>query len=122
MGERLTGFRFSESWRVRRGGRLIYADALRLVGPEALHAAAGLDGGVASAVFLHVAPGAPDRLDAARALLDSAEIEGVEAGASAWDGLLSARFAACDGAALRRALTAFLTGYRAVPPPRVWRL
>ncbi len=125
MGERLEDFRFAEHWRVRRGGRLVYADALRAEGGAALAAEAGLRGFVASAAFLHAAPGAPDRLDLARGLIDSAAAAGdgaLTAGASAWDGLLTVRFAARDGAALRAALALFLTGYRDAPLPRVWSL
>ena len=32
MGERITGLSFVDQWRVRRDGKLVYADALRLAG------------------------------------------------------------------------------------------
>lgn len=114
-----------ESWRLRREGRLVWADGLRLVGPIArLLDRRGLGSGaraVASVVF--VAQDAADWLGRARHWLAEA---GGRASASARDGLLLARFLAADGFTLRRDLGAFVTALRAavagLPPclPRVW--
>ncbi len=119
MGERITRAGLADHWRIRRGGRLVYADSLRLVGPVADLAArpALLGPNRAAASLVYVAPDAEARLAAARALLPA---EG--AGASAWNGLLSVRLVCGDGAALRSALIRFLTGFRAAPLPRVWSL
>ena len=68
------------------------------------------------ATLVHVAPDAEARLDAVRAAL-----EGYEAGASAWRGMLLARIVASDGACLRAAIVSCLDrlrGGRALP--RVW--
>jgi urease accessory protein len=122
MGETVREARFRDGWRLRRGGRLIWADGLRLVGPAAEIAgqAACLGGGIATATLVHAAPAAQARLDDLRGLI--AGHEGVEAGASAFEGLVVARLVARDGFALRRALVAALTGLRGAQPPRVWRL
>jgi urease accessory protein len=110
-----------DQWRVRRGGRLVFADGLRLDGQVASRLArpALLAGGCAAATVLLVAPDAESRLDAARAALDGAPAEG---GVSAWDGLLASRLAAQDGAALRTTVVALLAALRGGRPlPRVWQ-
>lgn len=125
MGETVREGLLSDHWRLRRGGRLVFADALRLTAPidQALARAACAGGALASATLLYAAPDAEARREAARAQV--AEIEaatGAAAGVSAWDGMLSARFLAGSGAQLRRALFQFLEGFRGAPLPRVWRL
>ena len=94
-GEDKIEARFLDRWRVRRAGRLVFAEALRLA-----NAAADLDrpavgrGARAIATSLYAAPGAPDRLadlrEAIAALAAEAAGE-LDAGASAFDGLLVAR-------------------------------
>ena len=113
---------FEDRWRIRRDGRLVYAETVRLAGPIASAPAtvrASRPARRRSATFLHVAPDAEARLDEARAAL----VPGAscEAGASAWNGLLVVRFCASDrpGAAPRRSL-AFCLAFRQAPLPRVW--
>ncbi|MEE3101727.1 MAG: urease accessory protein UreD [Pseudomonadota bacterium] len=122
MGETVREAAFRDRWRLRVGGELVWADALRLVGPVADIAArpACFGGGIAAATLVHAAPGAPARLAELRGLLSGHA--GVEAGASALDGLVAARLVARDGRALRRALIAVLSRFRAGPPPRVWTM
>jgi urease accessory protein len=117
-GEQVTQGLLEDTWRVRRAGRLVYADTLRLDGPvsELLARPAIAGGNAALATFLHVAPDAALRLDEARGLLDGA---GCACGASAWNGLLAVRFLAPDIGTLRRTATGFLTGFLG-PLPRVW--
>lgn len=119
MGETLTGGALSDQWRIRRAGRLVHAEALRIT-PGALAGTATLGGARALATLVHVAPEAEARRDAARALL--ADLAGVEAAASARDGVLVLRFLAADNAPLRAALIRFLMAFRAGPLPRVWSL
>ncbi len=121
MGETLTHALFSDQWRIRRDGKLIHAEALRLSGDlaPALNGPAALNGARAFATLIHAAPDACDRLDEARALLGADQ---VTAAASARDGVLIVRFLGPDAAALRAALTAFLTAFRRAAPPRVWAL
>ncbi len=75
-------------------------------------------GARATALLVHVAPDAEARLDAVRDALAA-----VEAGASAWNGLLVARILAPDSATLRREVVsalAVLRGTRTLP--RVWMI
>ncbi|MDQ0315088.1 urease accessory protein UreD [Amorphus orientalis] len=117
-GETVSRGGLRDRWRLWRDGRLAYADDFRLAEPipDAAGGIATLGGGRAVASLVWAAPDAEARLDEMRAALD---LEGVAAGASAWDGLLSARLVAGDAAPLRRAVAAavtILTGRL----PRVW--
>jgi urease accessory protein len=119
MGETVRRGSLRDDWRVRRGGRLIHAEALRLEGEIAAAAArpATLDGARAFATLLLVAPEAEARLDATRAAL------GAAGGASAWNGKIVARAVAPDGLALRRAVVPALAALRdGRPLPRFWSL
>jgi urease accessory protein len=120
MGERVTTGTLSDQWRIRRGGRLVHAEALHAAGDLAAATAgpATMAGGRALATLVHAAPGADARLDAARALL--APLEGVVAAASAKPDLLILRFLAAEARPLRAALVRFLTAFRPLPLPRVW--
>ncbi len=120
MGETLQLVALSDHWRIRRGGRLAYADALRFNAPTLqTRSAATLGGHRALATLLYVAPDAEARLSQARSLLP---FPGVEAAASAWNGLLTLRFLAPDAQPLRAALISFLTRFRGRPLPRVWQM
>jgi urease accessory protein len=118
--ERLTSGFFEDRWRIRRGGRLVYADTLRLEGPIAdlLQKPSVGNGARALATLIHVAPDAEARLEDARECL--AAIGGCEAAASAWNGLLAVRFCAVTVEALRAAAIPFLLAFRGEPLPRVW--
>lgn len=123
MGETVRSGHFVDQWRLRRDGRLVHAEALRLSGDFApLAGPALLAGARAGATLVHLAPGADDRLDAARALLAAAADPAVAAAASAKPGLLILRFLAPDHAPLRATLARFLAAFRGAPPPRVWNL
>jgi len=117
MGEAMNHGHYSDRWRVRRGGRLIYADTARLDGAIAakLAAAAVIAGGIAIATVL-IAPAADDKLAAVRAL---GETFIGEVGISAWNGIAVARLCAKDGAALRHDLIAVLAAL-GTPVPRLW--
>ena len=118
MGESVQDARLRDLIEVRRGGRLVLHDAVRLDGPvqAVLDRRASGGGARAVATLVHAAPDAGARLDALRAAL-----QGWDAGASAWDGLLVARVVATDGACLRRAVVAGLNALRdGRPLPRVW--
>ena len=125
-GERMDEGLFEDTWRVRRDGRLTYADAVRLDGPIAERLArAAIGGGAgACATLLDLSPKAEGRLDEARARLDAAGANGsgpVEAGASAWNGHLALRLLAPDVSRLRAVAARFLEAYRGAPLPRVWQ-
>ncbi len=120
MGELVRALRLADTIRVRRAGRLILHDAIRLAGDAAtlLDRPAMAGGAAAVATLVHVAPDAETRLDALRAAW--AEAPG-ETGASAWNGMLVGRIVAADGARLRGCVTAGLAALRGGRPlPAVW--
>lgn len=120
MGEVLGEGLVEDRWRIRRGGRLAFAENLRLSGPlDGLMRRPAVGGGArAVATFVHLAPDAEARLEQARdALADAVS----DCGASAWSGMLVLRFAAAEPACLRADLARFLNRFRAVPLPRVWQ-
>jgi urease accessory protein len=108
-----------DRWRIRRDGKLSFAEDMRLDGNPArlLGAKASGNGARALATILHVAPDAERRLDEARDLLAGASSE---CGASAWNGMLLVRLLSRDAQALRADLVRFLEGFRGAPMPRSW--
>jgi urease accessory protein len=119
MGETMRHGLLRDTIRIHRAGYLLLHDAMRLAGDIAATLArpAVAAGARAVATLVLVAPDAEARLADVRSAL-----EGTEAGASAWDGMLLARLLAADAAALRRmvsAALAVLRGPRSLP--RVWR-
>jgi len=117
MGETVRRGTLRDRWRIRRGGKLAFADELRLAGEVRAIAARAplLAGAAAFASLLLISPDAETRLAAVRDAL------GPQGGASAFDGMLFARVAAPDGMSLRRALLPALAALRGgEPAPRVW--
>ena len=114
-GERAENARLLETWRVRRDGRLAWADGLRLTpGSAARDAPAGFDGNAALATVIYAGPDAGDRLAAAREILAGHARDEVRAGVSHLAGLLLVRVLAPNGAALRRTVAGFWADFRAV--------
>ena len=122
-GERIADGLFADTWRVRRAGRLVYADTFALEGPisELLERPAIGGGARSCATLLDVSDGAEARLEEARATLAEAGIRGVEAAASAWNGHLVVRALSDAVGPLRGLVARFLAGYRGLPMPRVWQ-
>jgi len=186
MGEEVARGRLSDVIRIRRRGRLLLHDAVRLEGPIAAHLArpAVARGARAMATLVHVAPDAEGSVERVRTALSTLAADPgphnivmpgrdpgihvlpsrtkvvacpqagllpdpwdgriksghdeavmaldascgrggspgqVEAGASAWDGMLVARILAPDGATLRAAIVAGLHALRGGRMlPRVW--
>jgi urease accessory protein len=118
MGESVAGGSLVDRWRVRRGGRLLHAEAVRLDGEVAakLAQAAVAKGGVAVANVLLV-PGDDAMVAAVR---DASRHCRGEVGASAWNGIAVVRLAAPDGAALRHDLARVLATIRGGRLPRLW--
>ena len=118
MGETVTRGKLVDRWRVRREGRLVFAETLRL--DEAIsdklaeRAIAG--GGVALATVLMV-PGEEAAVAAVRELDD--KFAG-EVGISAWNGIAVARLCAADGARLRHDLMLVLSAVDGHALPRLW--
>jgi urease accessory protein len=117
MGESVDEGALFDHWRVRRGGKLIYAESVRLDGAIAgrLGEPAVAKGGIAVATVL-IVPGDDAAVEKVRALQD--RFIG-EVGASAWNGIAAVRLCAADGAALRHDLVHVMTAVRGTLP-RIW--
>ncbi|MEO6339081.1 MAG: urease accessory protein UreD [Caulobacteraceae bacterium] len=119
-GETVREAKLRDSWRIVREGRLIYADAQHLEGPvdRMMDRSAIGAGARAMAVVMMVSDRAGALLGVARDALSGAQ---GRAAASAWNGLLIARFLAPDGMTLRGDLIPLLVALRGGRPlPRVW--
>lgn len=123
-GERMSYGQLFDRWRIRRGGRLVYADGLHLDGDIAatLDRRAIAGGSAALATILLVAPDAEGRLEAVREALNLPDElpEKLDAGASAWDGMLSVRLLARDGAIVEAAIRRIICQLGVADPPRIW--
>lgn len=122
MGETVRRVWLRDGWRIWRGDRLIYADAFNLGGEasELLARAPTLQGHLAFANLIHVGPRAETELQQVR---DSLAGCGCVCGASAWNGILSVRAVARDGATLRQAVARALGIIRGnLALPRVWQV
>lgn len=119
MGECVGAGSFEDCWRIRRGGKLVFADTTRLNGKieQLLRQRAVAAGHSCIATILHIAPNAEARLEVAR----TAFPDEVEAGASAFEGVLVVRMIAPDSFPLRRAILDVLNAIGA-PPPRAFSL
>jgi urease accessory protein len=118
MGERMQSGAFIDRWRLRRGGRLVFAETVRLEGDigEKLARPAVAKGGVAIGTAL-IVPGDEALVQHIRELAASF---GGEVGISAWNGFAMARFCAQDAARLRADMIAVLGRASTSPLPRLW--
>jgi len=116
MGERVEQGELLDRWRLRLGGRLIFAESVRLSGAIARNLAepAAAAGGCAIATVL-LAPGGEPQVAAVRAQDFSGEV-----GISTWNGIGVARLVARDGAALRHDLVRVLAALDCGPLPKLW--
>jgi urease accessory protein len=118
MGEALREGRLIDRWRVRREGRLIFAETIHLDGAIAdklaLRAIAAGNSAIATVL---IAPAGEAQVASIRGLSDRF---GGEVGASSWNGLAVVRFCAEDSATLRHDLTMVLTTLSPHPLPRLW--
>ena len=119
MGETVTSGSIRDRWRIRRNGRLIFADDLRLAGDVAalIGRPAVLGRNTAFSTLLYCG-GAPGRfLDQLRDVL------GDFGAASAFDGKLLARIACPDGMSLRTVLIEAIGVMQdGRPLPRIWHV
>jgi urease accessory protein len=118
MGEQMREGSFVDRWRLRRGGRLVFAETVRLDGDIAAKLAQGAiaKGGAAIGTAL-IAPGDAALVDRIR---ETAGAFGSEVGLSAWNGFAMARFCAQDTARLRADMMAVLGRASELPLPRLW--
>jgi urease accessory protein len=118
MGERMRRGEFVDRWRLRRGGKLVFAETMRLDGDigEKLARSAVARGGAAIGTAL-IAPGDEVLVERIRAL---SETFGGEVGISCWNGFAMARFCAQDAARLRADMMAVLGRASGSALPRLW--
>jgi urease accessory protein len=108
--EKISHISFRDGWRIRVGGKLIYADDIALEGVPPVSKAT-LNGATAMATLVYVGPDCETKRDDLRSIC----------AASAWNGKLVARLLAKDGFTLRKTLIpalAVLAG--ADNLPKVW--
>lgn len=117
MGERVEQGEFVDRWRLRRGGKLVLAETVRLDGDigAKLGRPAIAKGGAAIGTAL-IVPGDEALVERIREASDS--FSG-EVGISAWNGFAMARFCAQDAARLRADMMAVLARTGAALP-RLW--
>lgn len=123
MGETVERGALHDRWRIRRDGRLIFAEDLWLDRAVAATLArpAIASGARAIATILAAGPEHLARLDELRALLtEDAACAEVEAGAGIVSGLLAIRLLSRDAQALRRALVMLLGHVTGRALPRTW--
>jgi len=115
MGETVEQGAFTDRWRIRRDGRLVFAETLRLDGRIAQRLGEpAIAGGAGAVATVLAVPGDESRIAPVRAQTFCGEV-----GVSAWNGLAVARLCAKDGAMLRRDLGAVLAALGAALP-RLW--
>ena len=124
-GERFSRGRLHDAWRVRRAGRLVWADAFRLEGDvgRLIEHPAGCDGAAALATLFYAADDAASWLEAARDFLQNCACR---AAATVVNGVLLARLIGREAGAVREGLAHLAASLRAaiagLPArlPRVW--
>lgn len=116
MGETVREGSLTDRWRLRRDGKLVFAETLRLDGAiaDTLARPAVANNGAAIATIL-VAPADDALVERLRAVECSGEV-----GISAWNGFALARLCAPDGAALRRDIVALLAALDRGTLPKLW--
>ncbi|MBH5372545.1 urease accessory protein UreD [Bradyrhizobium glycinis] len=117
MGERMEQGEFVDRWRLRRGGRLVFAETVRLDGDIGAKLAwpAVARGGAAIGTAL-IVPGDEALVERIR---EASESFSGEVGISAWNGFAMARFCAQDAARLRADMMTVLARTGAALP-RLW--
>lgn len=116
-GERFTSGLLLDAWSVRRSGRLVWTDTLRIEGETPDGAGFGAANALATVIGVWDEPQA--RFEEARALLEAAE--GVRAGVTLVNGVMVARLLG-EATAVRAATIGFLTTSRGARLPRVWHV
>ncbi len=116
-GERFTRGLLLDAWSVRRTGRLVWTDTLRVEGETPTGAGFGAANALATVVGVWDEP--HSRFERARALLETAEE--VRAGVTLVNGVMVARLLG-EATMVRAATIRFLTDFRRCRLPRVWHV
>ncbi|WP_027530204.1 urease accessory protein UreD [Bradyrhizobium sp. WSM3983] len=117
MGERMERGEFVDRWRLRRGGRLVFAETIRLdgnIGAKLARSAVAKAGAAIGTAL--IVPGDEALVERIR---EASESFRGEVGISAWNGFAMARFCAQDAARLRADMMAVLARTGAALP-RLW--
>ena len=117
MGERVEQGEFVDRWRLRRGGRLVFAETIRLdgnIGAKLARSAVARAGAAIGTAL--IVPGDEALVERLR---EASESFAGEVGLSAWNGFAMARFCAQDAARLRADMMAVLARTGAALP-RLW--
>jgi urease accessory protein len=125
MGEVLSTARLQDSWRIRRDGRLVFAEETAVKGDwaSAFTAKAALGSSTAAlATLVHMAPHyltpqADKVLEAVRGMMHYHDTDG---GASVFDGVMVIRLLAPSGLAMRKVLIPLMEYCAGHGLPRVW--
>jgi urease accessory protein len=116
-GERFTGGLLLDSWSVRRDGKLVWTDTLRVEGETPLGAGFREANALSTVIGVWDAP--QPQFERARALLESADR--VRVGVTLVNGIVVARLLG-EATTVRTATTRFLTDFRGRRLPRVWHI
>jgi len=122
-GERFQRGLWQDRWRLRQGGKLVWADAMQVEGLDTIDHPAGFAGASAHAMALYAGPDAKHWLERARVLAAGCQ----RAAVTVIGNVLLARFLDADAAAVRRALAQYIARLReavaGLParPPRLWQ-
>ena len=118
MGEKMRQGKFIDRWRLRRAGKLVFAENIRIDGDigEKLAKPAVANGGVAIGTAL-IVPGDEALVERIRDLTNTF---GGEVGISCWNGFAMVRFCAQDAARLRTDMMAVLGRASGSALPRLW--
>lgn len=125
MGEAFQHGQVHDIWRIRRDGKLIWADALRLDADAFRAMPFGLGNAAGCSTLVYVGADAARWLHVAR---EAIPVGGAVGGATSFDGLLILRLMADDAAVLRRGVATCVTRLRSeiagLPPrmPRLWSI
>ena len=116
-GERFTSGLLLDAWSVRRAGKLVWTDALRVEGETPTGAGFGDANALATVIGVWDQP--EERFIEVRRLLENAEP--VRAGVTLVNGIVVARLLG-EATAVRAAITRFLGDFRGRRLPRVWHI
>jgi urease accessory protein len=116
-GERFTSGLLLDAWSVRRPGRLVWTDTLRVEGETPDGAGFGTANALATVIGVWDMP--QPHFEKARALLDGADE--VRAGVTVVNGIMVARLLG-EATEVRHATIRFLTEFRGRRLPRVWHV
>jgi urease accessory protein len=120
MGETITNGRYVDRWRIRREGRVAFAENVRLEGDlnAALQRPAIGDGARVMGTIIHVSPDAMDKLVTVRNAISGATSR---IAASAWNGLLCIRCLGQELEAMRQDISLAVFALQQQSMPKVWR-